>query len=113
MTDEFERMLAAALAPPERDEDHRFVARVSQHVRLDEHLRAQQRGIARRFALQLLSLAAVASAVAALGLSADLRDAMRELPHVGLGFVLVIFAGWVALVASGQRRAEAFTLLNR
>jgi hypothetical protein len=102
----FDRFLAEALSPPDRLPDQPFVERVRQQVRLDEALRARRAGIFHRLGIELLSLVALGCALAAIGSSPPVAQFARELPHVALAGLLVIFLAWVPLVAAPARRPE-------
>ena len=102
----FDRFLAEALSPPERLPDRPFVDRVRQQVRLDEALRARRARIFHRLGIELLSVVALGCALAAIGSSPPVAQFARELPHLALAGLLVIFVAWVPLVASPSRRAE-------
>ena len=92
MADEFESYLAAALAPPERNPDRPFVARVQAHIALDARLAAERRSVVRRLGLELLGLAAVAAALLLLGRAAPVAELVAESPALALSALLSIFA---------------------
>ena len=99
----FDRFLADALSPPEGLPDQAFVDRVRQQVRLDEALRARRARIFHRLGIELLSLVGLGCALAAIASSPPAAEFARELPHVALAGLLVIFVAWVPLVASPAR----------
>ena len=102
----FDRFLAEALSPPEGLPDQQFVDRVRQQVRLDEALRARRARIFHRLGIELLSLVALGCALAAIGNSPAVTEFTRQLPHVALAGLLVVFVAWVPLVASPARRQD-------
>ena len=104
--EQFDRFLTEALSPPERLPDQPFVDRVRQQVRLDEALRARRAGIFHRLGIELLSLVALGCGLVAIGSSSAVAEFARELPHLALAGLLVIFAAWVPLVASPARRPD-------
>ena len=105
MADEFDRFLAAALAPEERAPDRRFVARVQAAILLEERLAAQRSSVLRGLATQLVALAAVAAALWWLGRAAPVAGWFGESPALGLGVLLTGFACLVGLFSlrSGGR----------
>lgn len=102
----FDAFLTEALSPGEGLPDQAFVDRVRQQVRLDEVLRARRARIFHRLGIELLSLVALGCAFVAIGSSSVVAEFARELPHVALAGVLVIFVAWVPLVASPARRQD-------
>ena len=54
----------------------------------------------------IYALVALGCALAAIGSSPPVAQFARELPHVALAGLLVIFVAWVPLVASPSRRAD-------
>ena len=96
----FDRFLAEALSPDDRAPDPMFVERVGRQVRLDEMLRAKRAGIFRRLGIELLSLVALACAIAALGRSSEVAAFASEAPHWALAAVMLVFALWVPLIAA-------------
>jgi hypothetical protein len=102
----FDAFLNEALSPPEGLPDQQFVDRVRQQVRLDEALRARRARIFHRLGIELLSLVALGCAFAAIGSSSVVAEFTRELPHVAVAGLLVIFVAWVPLVASPSRRPD-------
>jgi hypothetical protein len=104
--EQFDRFLAEALSPPDGLPDQAFVDRVRQQVRLDEALRARRARIFHRLGIELLSLVALGCALAAIGSSPPVAQFAKQLPHVALAGLLVIFVAWVPLVASPSRRAN-------
>jgi hypothetical protein len=98
--EQFDRFLAETLSPPAGEPDQQFVARVRQQVRLDEILRARRSGIFQRLGIELLSLVALGCGLVAMGSSSAVAGFAREVPHVALGAVILVFALWVPLVAA-------------
>lgn len=103
---QFDRFLAQALAPPDRAPDQPFVNRVHQQVRLDELLRASRASTFERLGIELLSLVALACGLAAIGTSSEIADFTREVPHLALIAVMLVFALWVPLVAVPAPRRD-------
>ena len=100
MTDPFDRFLAAALAPEERDPDREFVARVQAHVRLEEYLRGQRRSALRRLAVESLGLLFVAAGLIWLGRAAPVAGFFAESPGLALAGLLAGFGLLVFLFSS-------------
>ena len=100
MTDQFEGMLASALAPPDRDPDRAFVAQVQARVLLHEALRAERRGALQRLGLQLLAIVAVAAALLLLSRSPEITEFVAESPAVVLAAVIALFSLLIGLFAS-------------
>lgn len=103
---QFDRFLAEALAPPQREPDPRFVDRVRQQVRLDELLRARRASMFERLGIELLSLVALGCGLAAIGSSSEVAAFARQVPHLALVAVILVFALWVPLVAVPARRRD-------
>ena len=104
--EQFDRFLAEALSPPDRAPDAHFVGRVRQQIRLDELLRARRAGIFERLGIELLSLVALGCGLAAIGRSSEVAGLAREVPHLALVAVMLVFALWVPLVAVPARRRD-------
>jgi hypothetical protein len=104
MADEFDRLLAAALAPQERAPDRHFVARVQAAILLEERLAAQRSSLIQDLAWQLVALAAVAAALSWLGRADAVAGLAAESPAVALAILLVLFT-FVAAVLSSRPRA--------
>ena len=102
--DDFDSFLAAALAPPEREEDHGFVTRVQQRIRIDETLRAARGATLARFAVELAALAAVAAALVWFAGSADASAIVAESPAPVLAGLIGLFMSLVWLMAPGTGR---------
>jgi hypothetical protein len=102
----FDRFIAEALAPPDRDPDPRFVDRVRQQVRLDELLRARRASMFERLGIELLSLVALGCGLAAIGAVSEVAAFARQVPHVALAGVMLVFALWVPLIALPARRRD-------
>ena len=96
---DFDAFLAAALAPAERDEDHAFVARVQQQIRIEDARRLARAAPFERLAVEIAALAAVAAAPLWLAGSADVSAAAAESPAPVLGGLIVLFMSLVWLMA--------------
>lgn len=110
MTDPFDRFLSEALAPPARDSDRGFVARVSAAIALDEAFRAERRATLRALASQALALLAVAAGLLLVGRAAPVADFFAESPWAalatllsGFGFLIVLFASQTRGQMAGAR----------
>ena len=97
MADQFDRMLAEALAPEAGGPDRLFVARVQARVALDERLRAERRSVLRQLGIEVAALAAVAGAILWLTRAAPVAGFFAESPEVGLTALLSAFALLVLL----------------
>ena len=102
--DEFDLFLADALAPPDRDEDQAFVARVRQRIRIDDSLRAARSAAFERIAIEIAALAAVAAALLWFARSSDAVALAAESPAEVLGAVVALFMMLVWLMAPGTGR---------
>lgn len=96
MADEFDRFLQQALAPAERDEDHSFVARVQAAIALEERFRIGRKVALRRFALELVALAAVTAALLWAGRAPAVAGWVDESPWLA---ALVLMIGFGTLIA--------------
>lgn len=102
MADEFERFLASALAPEQRDADRRFVARVQARIALDERMRAGRKAAVRQLLSEVLALAAVAAALLWLSRAARVGEFFSDSPAAALGALLTAFA-LLAVLFSSQK----------
>lgn len=101
--EEFDRFLARSLAPPQRAPDDRFADRVRHRIMLDELLRSRRAKVVERLGVELLSLVALGCGLAAIGASSEIADSMRQVPHVALITIMLVFSLWVPLVAQPTR----------
>ena len=106
MADEFERFLAAALAPEERAPDRQFVARVQAAILLEQRLAAQRSSLIRDLVRQIVAVAAVAAGLWWLGRAAPVASWFGESPAVGLAILVISFVCLVGLL-SGRSRTPA------
>jgi hypothetical protein len=102
MADEFDDFLAQALAPPEREADRVFVARVQSQIRLDDQLRSERRGMLSMLAIQVLGIAAIAAAVFWLLRSPEIAAFAAESPAILLMMLLAAFSFAVLLFSTGS-----------
>ena len=100
MSDPFDDFVGKALAPPERDSDHAFVAQVHARVLLHEAIRAQRQGALQRLSLQLIALIAVVAAFVLLSQSPDVAAFVAESPAIVLTFLISLFSMLIAVFAS-------------
>lgn len=91
MADQFESFLGAALAPPTREPDRRFVGQVQARIALESRLEAERRSIVRRFGVELVGIIAVAAGLAWLGTAAPAAEIATESPWLLLTGLLAIF----------------------
>jgi hypothetical protein len=110
MADEFDRFLHEAVAPEERHEDHRFVARVQAAIRIDERLNLERRGMVRSLVLQLVALAAVAAAMLSVGRAPAIAAIVSESPWLA---TLILLTGFAVLVALLSARGAADSTSGR
>lgn len=99
--DDFDVFLATALAPPDREEDHAFVARVQQRIRIDQALRVARAATFERLTVEIAALAAVAAALVWFTGSAHVSAIAAESPAPVLGGLIVLFMSLVWLMAPG------------
>jgi hypothetical protein len=107
MSDPFDDFVGKALAPPERDPDRAFVARVHARVLLHEAIRAQRQGALQRLSLQLIALIAVVAAFVLLSQSPDVAAFVAESPAIVLTFLIALFSMLIALFASRAGSSSA------
>jgi hypothetical protein len=86
---ELNRLLGAALAPPEGPADRGFVLRVERAVAEAERYRRRRAALLRQLASEAMAMGAVAASLAFLAQAPQLRDALERAPELG----------WVALPA--------------
>lgn len=103
--EDFDRFLATALAPPERGEDHGFVARVQQRIRIDDALRSARAATLGRLSVELAAIAAVAAALVWFAGSADASALAAESPAPVLAGLIGLFMSLVWLMAPGAGRS--------
>ena len=112
MADAFDRLLASALAPPERAADRMFVARVQAAVAFEAQLAAERRRIVAELA-QLVALAAVAAALWWISRAAVVVRWFADSPAQALTILLLGFAFVVAIFVLRPPRASDFSGLAR
>lgn len=97
--DDFDAFLARTLAPPEREEDRAFVARVQQRIRIDAALRSARAATFQRMSVEIMALAAVAAALVWFAGSADASAIAAESPAPVLAGLIGLFMSLVWLMA--------------
>ena len=110
--EEFDRFLAGALAPPEREEDHAFVVWVQQRIRIDDALRAARVAALERLSVGIVALGAVAAALVWLARSTDAAAIAAESPAPVLAGLILLFMSVVWLVAPGASPAASGKLIR-
>jgi hypothetical protein len=100
MSDDFERFLASALAPPERMPDRRFVSAVQAAIVLEERLAAERRALAAGLLKQLAALLSISAAVWLVGRAPLVSSLFAETPGFVLVAVLIAFACAIGLIGS-------------
>lgn len=113
MAEEFDRLLAGVLAPPERLPDRGFVARVHMRIALEERLSLERRGVIAKLATQLAALLAVAAGVWIFGRAEPLAEWLAGSPALGLAMLLAAFAAAVALFAAGSEPERNITAVKQ
>ena len=116
MSDRFDDFLARELAPPGRDPDRAFVARVQARIRLEERLEAERSGLLSALLIQILGIAAIAAALWWLSRSPAIESFAGESPAVLLLVLLAAFSFVIALFASrpgSERKVRTFNGLAR
>jgi polyferredoxin len=103
MTDDFDRMLGAALAPPVRDPDAAFAMRVRALCILDAKLVRERRAALRLLFVQLLALIAVGAGLAWLGRAPAIADLASASPALVMTVLLAGFALLVIVMAAPSR----------
>jgi hypothetical protein len=93
----FDAMLGEALAPPKRDKDLGFVAKVDRAVIERERYLRQRSALCRQFGGEMLALAALGGSVALLARIPDVRDALAEAPTLAWPALLSLLVFWVAV----------------
>jgi len=104
VADEFESMLADALAATERGPDRAFVMRVQAAVLLDDQLRAQRRLLAAALVRQLIAIAAIAATLWCFARAPAIASLTAESSAVALAVVLAAFAALAGLVSGENAR---------
>lgn len=109
MADAFDRLLESAFAPPEREPDSEFVARVQAVIALEERLAAQRRAMASALSRQLIGIVAVGGAALWIARAAPVARWFEQSPAPALAILLVGFGSLVALFS----RAAAPSAVSR
>lgn len=99
MAEDFDRLLASALTPPERIPDRRFVAGVQARIALEEQLAQDRRSVWTAFWKQFLGVGAVAAGLGVVSRTAPVAGLAEEFPALALASLLAAFA-FVLLVVS-------------
>lgn len=107
MTDEFERFLAAALSPAEREPDLAFVRRVQARIALDERLAAERRAMLSALALKSVAIAVFAAALAWFGRSPAVGELAADAPAILLAILLAGFSFLLLLLRPEPLRTFA------
>jgi hypothetical protein len=93
----FDAMLAEALAPPKRDKDPGFMAKVDRAVVERERYLRQRSALRRQLGGEMLALAALGGSVALLARIPDVSDALAEAPTLAWPALLSLLIFWVAV----------------
>lgn len=112
MADEFDHLLASALAPGERQPDRTFVLRVQAAIRLDEQLRSDRRSLASALAKQLAAIMAIGAALWCLGRAPAIAVWSAESTAIALALLLAAFAALTCLIIGGTVRHRRTSGLN-
>jgi hypothetical protein len=110
MADEFERFLGAALAPPEREPDRRFVLRVQAHIALEERFAARQRALIIGLAKQVAALLVVAVSIWWVARAGPVADWFARSPALALATLLagfIFLVGTLSFTPAGRPRPAA------
>jgi hypothetical protein len=107
MTDQFDRHLKAALAPPERSPDRKFVLRVQAAIALEERLAGQRASLLRGLGKQIIAVGAVAAGIWWVSRAAPVSAWLAQSPAAALAILLTGFAFLVAILG---RRPDAGAL---
>ena len=103
----FDTMLQTALAPPCRDADDAFVARVTLAVAEDARFRRWRAAAIRRLAGEAVALFGIAGAVVTIASAPGFTDfAPIPMSQIGFGLAALIAIAWVPLVSN---RADALS----
>lgn len=102
MEPDFEQLLAATLAPPNREPDVEFVLRVRLLCALDGRLRAERQARLGLFGRQALALAAFAAGLIWIGRAAPIEGFTGSSPALALIALLSVFAMLVAALAASS-----------
>jgi hypothetical protein len=112
MADDFDRFLANALSPPERDGDRVFVSRVQARIAIEQRFATQRRFLVRGLEQQFLALLAVGGGAWWLGRAAPIAAWAGESPAAALAILIGMFMFLVAVVTArtgaGQRADLTF-----
>ena len=93
----FDALLAEALAPPARDRDRGFVAKVDRAVTERERYLRQRTALRRRLGGELLAVAALGGSVAFLSRIPDVRLALTEAPIFAWPALLSLLIFWLVV----------------
>ena len=108
MTDEsFDKFLAEALRPAERDEDRLFAHKVIKRIGVEQQLGKQRSALVRRFAFELAALTSVAAAMAVISKSPALLEIGAEQLPALLAVTLAGFGAWIWISSSALLRIAA------
>jgi len=100
-------MLQSALAPPKRDSDDAFVARVKLAVAEDERFRRWRAAAIRRQAGEAMALFGIAGAAVTIVSAPGFADlAPVPMSQIGIGLAALIALAWYPLVSN---RADALS----
>ena len=110
MPEDFDRFLASALAPDDRQPDRKFVAGVQARIALEEQLAAQRRSLVSALVMQMIGLAAVAATIWLVARAAPVAEFFAPGSWLGVATLLAAFAFIVLLFSSagGGKGTTAF-----
>ena len=106
MADQFESFLGAALAPPTREPDRRFVGQVQARIALESRLEAERRSIVRRFGVELIALITFAGGLVWAARAEPLMEIAAESRWLAIIGLLAVF-GLVVLAIASRSEAPA------
>ena len=106
MADDFDRFLASALAPPQREPDRAFVGRIQAQLALEEHFAAERRSVARELIQQLIALLSVGAGAWWLGKSAPVAGWAAESPALALATLAAAFMFLVVMFTVRPRAGK-------
>jgi sterol desaturase/sphingolipid hydroxylase (fatty acid hydroxylase superfamily) len=101
---QFDALLGAAFAPPERPADTAFVARVEREVAEFERYRRWRAALARRLVSEGLAAAALAGSLIFLAQVPELRAMLVQAPGLAWPAVLALLLFWMLIVRGRPAR---------
>ena len=100
MSDEFDRFLANALAPAQRDPDRGFLGQVQARIALEDRLSGARASAIRRIGLETLAVLGVGAGLLWLSRAPEVAGFVADMPWLAAGTMMAGFGLLVTVLTS-------------